>query len=178
MIYCLQDEINYTKSMIFAFKRIGIMKMPWRILIVVFIVLLGYTLYQGVYDPIPPILIGIFILYIFDSMANAKIEIRTGELLVKMGILTNFTLPIAKIENIDTVDHLFIQGVGIRACGGKEVAVVTTTGTVVRFHLRSKHSLRIFNLIPLSFEKLRLSPEEPDRFIETVNQYQRETRRA
>lgn len=154
------------------------MKIPWRLLIAIFIVLLGYTIYQKIYDPIPPILIGIFILYLFDSMVNAQIEIRTGDILIRMGILTNFTLPIVKIDNIDTVDHLFIQGIGIRACGGKEVAVVTTTGTVVRFHLRSKHSLRIFNLIPISFEKLRLSPEEPDRFIETIKQYQRETGRV
>jgi len=153
----------------------GVLKIPWRLLITIFIVLLGYTLYQKVYDSILPILVGIFILYIFDSMARARIEIRTGDLLIKMGILTNFKLPIEKIKEIDEVNHLFIQGVGIRACGNKEIAVVTATGRAIRLNLKSKHSLKVFNLIPLSFERLRISPEEPERFIETISQYQKET---
>lgn len=171
----MNGKCDYSELMIFPFRKLGIMKIPWRLLIVIFIVLLGYTIYQKIYNPIPPILIGIFILSLFDSMANAKIEIRVGEILVDMGILTNFSLPIEKIADIDEVNHLFIQGIGIRACGGKEVAVVSSTGKVVCLHLKSKHSLRVFHLIPLSFEKLRLSPQEPEKFIESIKQYQKET---
>ncbi|HID32151.1 MAG TPA: hypothetical protein EYP24_02100 [bacterium (Candidatus Stahlbacteria)] len=160
--------------MSFRFKRPLFFRIPWRIIIFISVVFLLYGLYSGSYETLPPIVIGIFIFLFFDSMAQGRIEIQTRDLIVNCGLLTVFTIPLEMIVKVEKVRHLFFYGIGVRACGLKEIAVVSTTGDVVRLELRSSRGLNLFHFIPLMFEKLRLSPEDPDRFIELLKSHVRE----
>lgn len=140
----------------------------------IMLVLFFYELYIKFYPPLPPILAGLFVSLLFDAMARAKVEIQAGQILIDVGILATLTIPLEIVERIDLVDHLFLQGVGIRACGRGEIGIITNWGKAVRLHLTTRHRLNLFHLLPLSFERIRLSLEDPGRFIEATRHYLRE----
>lgn len=98
------------------------------------------------------------------------IKFSPRSLRIKLGCITNCEIAFSNIKDVTTVTYKSIYGIGVRVCGSGEVAIVTTTGEVVRLELKEKGFLKLFGVFKMSFDSLRLSPEREREFIEMLKQ--------
>ena len=146
-----------------------ILKFPWEILFF----LCGIGLILGIVtwniDAILPSLVGGLILFLLFSMKRFSfIDITPRGVKIKLGCLATSEIRFSNIKDVSTINHKAICGIGVRACGRGETAIVTKTGDVVRLQLRGKGSLKLFGIFKISFTSLRLSPESQTEFIEIL----------
>ncbi|TES94395.1 MAG: hypothetical protein E3J87_00415 [Candidatus Cloacimonadota bacterium] len=153
----------------FSFSMHPILRFPWEILLF----LCGIGLILGIVtrniDAILPSLVGGLILFLFFSMKRFSfIDITDNSLRIKLGCLATSEIRFSNIKDVSTATHKAIYGIGVRACGRGETAIVTNTGDVVRLQFREKGSLKLFGIFKISFISLRLSPESQTEFIEIL----------
>ncbi len=156
----------------FSFSVHPVLKLPWEL----FLLLCFAGMVWGVIihdrEVILPCIVGILIFSVFFSIRRFSfIVLGDRSLKIKLGFIAECELPISSIESVSIVEHKAISGIGVRACGGGETAIVTRTGEVVRIQLRNKGSLKLFKVFKITYNLLRLSPEKQGEFIESLKTY-------
>lgn len=114
---CEEQKINI--MMRFSFSLNPILRFPWEILLFL-------------------CCIGLIFCIFFAIKRFSFIDITDRSLRIKLGFLAYCEIGFSNIKDISTVTHKAINGIGVRACGGGETAIVTNTGDVVQLHLKEK----------------------------------------
>lgn len=155
----------------FAFSMNRVMRFPWAVLLFLCVsgVILG--LIFRIIDAILPALVGVLIFYMFFSIKRYSFLVIGDRFIeVKLGCLVRGRILLLNVEKISIIEHKPIRGIGVRNCGGGEIAIVTITGDVVQLKMKERGYLKMFGLFPISYKKLRLSPQKRNEFIEMVKQ--------
>lgn len=161
---CEEQKINIMRR--FSFSLNPILRFPWEILLFLCCIGLIFGIVIQRIDAILPALVGGLIFCIFFTIKRFSfIDITDRSLRIKLGFLAYCEIGFLNIKDISTVTHKAINGIGVRACGGGETAIVTNTGDVVQLHLKEKGFLKSFGVLKISFTSLRLSPEKQSEFI-------------
>jgi hypothetical protein len=118
-----------------------------------------------------PSVAGALIFFLFYGLKRfSYLLITDRDIKIRLGIIAHGKVLFADIARVTRVTQKAIHGIGVRACGKGELAVVTAVGEVVRLELKKKSRLRMFGFIGMSFSNLRISPEKQDEFIAMVNE--------
>lgn len=128
---------------------------------------LAFSWWLGSIEGIVPSLIGLVIGLVFYNMASkdlAYAQVDPSGLKVMMGLLFRRHFPWPDIINAGPATHSFRQGLGVRLCGDKTIAVVTSSSNIVQVNFSREYRWLFF-----SFSHLKLSLEDAKGFLEMAN---------
>ncbi len=104
------------------------------------------------------------VFYNMSSKALAYAQVDPSGLKVSMGLLFRRHFPWPEIVNAEPATHSISRGVGVRLCGNKTIAVVTSSSNIVQVNFS-----RAYVWIFFRFSHLKLSLENAKGFLEMVN---------
>jgi hypothetical protein len=155
----------------FSFALNPVARLPWEVLM--YLCAMGAfagAIFRNIHAVLSS-LVGALICFLFFCMKRCSYILVTDRTIkVRMGVFAYGEMAFSNIAGVETVTHKAIHGIGVKACGKGEMAMVTTAGEVARLVLREKETLRMFGFIKMSFTALRLSPESKDEFITMVKE--------
>lgn len=113
-----------------------------------------------------PLALSAGLLWLGRTMGEAFVEIRAGEMRVKLGAIFDEEIALANISGVRRLEWSILRGLGVRSNLRDLVAVTTRSGPVAEIALREATSLPLIpKIYYVSATRLVVSPEKLDSFI-------------
>ncbi len=101
------------------------------------------------------------------SRREALVQLRDGKMRVEFGPMFDHTFALKEIAGADRATWPLWAGIGPRTNLRGAVGLVGAYRNIVRITFRTPQRVRLF-VVPVSCERLYLSLEDPDGFIEAI----------
>lgn len=113
-----------------------------------------------------PVAIGSGLVWMGRSMGDSFVELSTGELRVKLGMLFDERIPMSDVRSVKRQDWGWLRGLGVRTNLKDMVAVVTRTGSAAEITFWKPVRLPVIpRLVHVNAQRLVVSPEHTEEFI-------------
>lgn len=98
---------------------------------------------------------------------RAYVEVENGAVHVRFGFLFDHTFPLEDIETAGNAGWPLWAGIGWRTNFIGSVGLIGSYSNIVELRFHERHSVRM--LLPLRCDRLYLSVEDPEAFIDAVS---------
>lgn len=157
----------------YPFSFVSILRIPQIPFIILSLGFLVWYALNGNLHGILPSGVGVILFTLLHSVTRGSwVVLGDHEIEIRFGCLAHFSVCYDVIDKVETVDHPWIAGLGIRYMGNGIYAFVTDTNNVIEFTLNGVRPIK-FSILPMRFRvrAIRLSPQNSATFLDELRMH-------